>query len=126
MKLLLDNSVVYVSFSGIETESFSDSVQKFENLLLKRKTSKEKFSKKKIPVQEINKIIAGYEDSVIYFPKTVPHTNISGKIQWKLYETYIRESDKRNELSEWFRFSDKETEAKKDGFSAEMLEVWVH
>ena len=116
-----DNSVVYVSFSGIETESFSDSVQKFENLLLKRKTSKEKFSKKKIPVQEINKIIAGYEDSVIYFPKDSSSYQYIRENTMKAYETQGQNQDKRNELSEWFRFYDKETEAKKDGFIAEML-----
>ena len=116
-----DNSVVYVSFSGVETESFSDSLQKFENLLLKRKTSKEKFSKKKIPVQEINKIIAGYEDSVIYLPKNSPSYEYIRKNTIRAYETQGQNQDKRNELSEWFRFSDEETETKKDGLSAEML-----
>ena len=116
-----DNSVVYVSFSEIETEFFSEPLKKFENLLLKRKTSKEKFSNKKIPVQEINKIIAEYGDSVIYLPKDSASYEYIRENTIRAYETQGRNQDKRNELSEWFRFSDEETEAKKDGLSAEML-----
>ena len=116
-----DNSVVYVSFSGIETEFSSESVQKFENLLLKRKTSKEKFSKKQIPVQEIDEIIMEYEDNILYFPMgTLPYKYIRENTI-KAYEVQGKNQNKRDELSEWFRFSDKETQIKKDGLSAEML-----
>ena len=116
-----DNSIVYVSFSVTETKSFSNSLQKFEKLLLKRKTSKEKFSNKKIPVREINKIIAGYEDSVVFLPKDSVSYEYIRENTIKAYEIQGRNQDKRNELSEWFRFSDKETKTKKDGLSAEML-----
>ena len=116
-----DNSVVHVSLSETETTIIPNSAQKFENLLLKRKTSKEKFSKKQIPVQEIDEITKEYENNILYFPKgTLPYEYIRENTI-KAYGVQGKNQDKRDELSEWFRFSDKETEMKKDGFSAEML-----
>lgn len=116
-----DNSVVYVSFEKTADEISSESAKNFEKLLLKRKTSKEKFSNKKISKQEINEIIKGYEDSIVYFPRGSTAFNYIRENTVKAYEVQGRNADKREELSEWFRFSDKETSLKKDGLSAEML-----
>ena len=116
-----DNSVVYVSFTGTETELFTESIKKFEDILSRRRAAKEKFSNKKIPAQEIYEITSGYENDILYFPKSSISYEYIRENTVKAYEIQGKNTDKRNELSEWFRFSDKETEMKKDGLSAEML-----
>lgn len=116
-----DNSVVYVSFEEVKSKNSSDSIQKYENLLLKRKSSKEKFSNKRISPQEIDEITKGYKDNTSYLSKDNIFFNYIRENTIKAYEIQGKNLDKRNELSEWFRFSDKETKLKKDGMNAEML-----
>ena len=92
-----------------------------ENLLLLRKTSKEKFSNKKISLSEINKIVNGYKNNVRYFQKGSQEYDYIKENAIQAYEIQGKNLGKREELSNWFRFSDEQTKEKKDGLSAEML-----
>ena len=116
-----DNSIIHVTFKEKNTSTSKIEIEKFEELLLKRKTSKEKFLDKEIKPEVIKKIINNNGENVKYFSKGTPEYEYIRKNSIEAYRLQGLNLEKRKELSNFFRFSDKEVSAKKDGFSAEML-----
>lgn len=116
-----DDSIIHVTFKEKGTNSSKIEIKNFEELLLKRKTSKEKFLDKEVKQEVIKKIINNNGENVKYFAKGTLEFEYIRENTIKAYKLQGLDLDKRKELSNFFRFSDKEVSEKKDGFSAEML-----
>ncbi len=116
-----DDSIIHVTFKEKGTNSSKIEIKNFEELLLKRKTSKEKFLEKEVNQEVIKKIINNNGENVKYFAKGTPEFEYIRENTIKAYKLQGLDLNKRKELSNFFRFSDKEVSEKKDGFSAEML-----
>jgi len=92
-------------------------------LLEERHTDKRNFNTNAIDDQARATILATDQVALSFIPRgSEPYTYLQEGIV-KAMEIQSANQEKRNELSEWLRYSDKERDAKQDGLPAEQLGI---
>ncbi len=122
LKAVIEDSIDESVLLRIRFEnSISKVNNRFSNLIKKRCTVRGKYEKNEIDKKDINYLCSSFPGMIEYYPRESKTGSAIAHLTKTASETQTENDSKQQELSNWFRFSKKESRDKKDGITPEMM-----